>query len=306
MTSYTVGIDIGGTKIAVGAMAESGELISRRSERTPAHSGPQAILATAIRMATELMTVYPIGAIGVGSAGVIDPVARKVVAATDQLSNWAGTQLGTILEAALGVPVTTHNDVHAHAVGEAFTGAGRGQHIVLVTAIGTGIGGAVVIDGVPQTGAHNVGGHLGHIPVEEAAGLVCPCGRVGHLEAISSGKALLQLYLRLGGSADLVSTREVVAATETDPIAHAAVTTSALALGRAMGGLVNVVDPDVLIIAGGMRNAGELWWSNVKKGIQTEVMPILKDIPIVPAQLGDDAAIIGAAKCALDARGVAA
>lgn len=301
---FAVGIDIGGTKIAVGLVDRDGRVVARADARTPAREGGPAIVATAAALARDLMAGRTIEVAGVGSAGVIDSVRRTVVSATDHLRDWAGTEIGAMLEEAIGVPVVTDNDVHAHAVGEAFVGAGLGRAAVLVAAIGTGIGGAVVIDSVPQAGAHGAGGHLGHVSVEEASGLLCPCGRLGHLEAVSSGTALHQLYLRRGGDAAVLDSRGVIARADSDRIAHDAVVTSARALGRALGDLVNVVDPDVVIIAGGMRNAGDLWWSAMDTALRGTVLPILENVPVVPAQLGDDAAIIGAGKRAFDSLGL--
>ncbi|MGO4690154.1 ROK family protein [Glaciibacter sp. 2TAF33] len=300
LTEFAVGIDIGGTKTAAGLVNRLGEVVARADTPTPAKEGGERIVATAASLALGLMSGQTVTAVGVGSAGVIDSGRRRVISATDHLADWTGIELGAMLESLLGLPVVTDNDVHAHAVGEAFVGAGRGHGAVLVAAIGTGIGGAVVIDGIPQAGTHGVGGHIGHVTVEEAAGLLCPCGRRGHLEAVSSGNALYQLYLRRGGDVAARDSRAVIARAGTDSIAHEAVATSARALGRALGDLVNVIDPGVVIIAGGMRNAGDLWWSVMDDALRATTIPLLQTVPVVKAQLGDDAAIIGAAKRAFD------
>jgi glucokinase len=305
MTEFVLGIDIGGTKTAAGLVTAAGKVVARVDAPTPSSEGGERILDMAVRLGRELIDRHPGGArdiiaVGVGSAGVIDPIHRRVIAATDDLSSWAGTEIGSVLASAFGLPVVTQNDVHAHAVGEAFVGAGRGHRTVVVAAVGTGIGGAVVLDGVPQAGARGVAGHLGHIPIDEAAGLQCPCGKTGHVEAVSSGTALYRLYLRRGGDPTARDSRDVVARALTDPIAHDAVVTSATALGRALGGVVNLIDPGVVIIAGGMLNAGKLWWASMDGGLRQTVLPILNDVSVVRAQLGDDAAIIGAAKRAFD------
>lgn len=300
MSDLALGIDIGGTKIAVGLVNRAGDVVRRAEAPTPASLGGVHIVDRAIELARELMAGDHVDAVGVGSAGVIDPVSRRVVSATNHLANWAGTELGRMLEDGLRLPVSASNDVHAHAVGEAFVGAGRGHATVLVAAVGTGIGGALVINGVVQTGAHGVAGHFGHLPVTEAEGLLCPCGRVGHVEAISSGTALHQHYLTLGGNPRQKDARAVVLLAQTDPLAARTVTTSARILGQALGGLTNALDPDVVIIAGGMRNAGEPWWSAMEAGLRDTALPILEDVLLVKAALGDDAAIIGAAKQAFD------
>ena len=301
MSALAVGIDIGGTKIAAGLVDRSGTVVARLDAPTPASAGGAQVVATAAALALRLTAGHDVQAVGVGSAGVIDPVHRRVIAATDSVVGWAGTELGELLEQALGMPVVTDNDGHAHGVGEAFAGAGRGYGTVLVAGVGTGIGGAVVVNGIPQTGAHWAAGHVGHIPVAAAAGLPCPCGKSGHLEAVASGTGLWQLYLRKGGRPEARDARAVVARAETDPLAHDAVVESATALGEGLGGLVNVIDPDVVVIAGGMRNAGALWWSALEAGLRQTVLPLLQEVLLVRARLGDDAAIIGAAKRAFDA-----
>ncbi len=300
MSHFALGIDIGGTKIAAGIVSRSGEVVARAETRTPARLGGEHIVTAAIELARGIIGHRNIVAVGVGSAGVIDPVSRQVVSATKHLSNWVGTDLGRLLEDAFELPVSASNDVHAHAVGEAFIGAGRGHSTVLVAAVGTGIGGALVIDGAVHSGAHGVAGHFGHLPVTEAAGMLCPCGRFGHVEAISSGTALHQYYLSLGGDPRQKNTPEVIRLALTDSLALRAVTTSGRILGEALAGLTNAIDPDVIIIAGGMRNAGEPWWSAMEAALRTTVLPILQEVRVVKAALGDDAAIIGSAKQAFD------
>lgn len=292
--SLVVGVDLGGTKTAAGLVDETGAVLARREAVTPAADGPRAVLDTVIRLTRELVDDR-VTAVGVGAAGVIDPASRTVLSATDALPDWAGTSLGAKLELALGLPVAVMNDVHAHAAGEAWLGAGSGRRSMLMIAAGTGIGGALVIDGVVQLGAHCVAGHFGHVPSEEAAGLACSCGRVGHLEAIASGPAIHAAYLRGGGQA--VDAREIV--TRTDELAERVVATAASALGRAVGGFINSLDPDLVVISGGLASSGERWWSGLRAGVARETMPILADCAVVPAMLGPDAAIIGAAQAAL-------
>ena len=130
--------------------------------------------------------------------------------------------------------------------------------------------------------------------------MLCPCGRVGHVEAIPSGTALHAFYLKLGGDPGREDARAVVRLAQTNALASRAVPTSGRALGQALGGLTNVIDPDVIIIAGGMRNAGEPWWSAMEASLRETALPILSDVLLVKAELGDDAAIIGAAKQAFD------
>ncbi len=300
MTKLALGIDIGGTKIAAGLVTDAGEVLARAQTPTPARLGARQILETAVQLSKILISEHggesgqPL-CIGIGSAGVINPATHQVVSATDHLSGWVGADIGTIFRNEFSLPTVVHNDVHSHAVGEALAGAGQEYSSVLMVAAGTGIGGAVIIDGTVDVGKHGAAGHLGHTPCAEAAGLPCPCGKMGHVEAIGSGTGLYQLYARLGGDPRIKDSREVVASAAGDPLARQAILTSAGALGRALGGIVNLIDPAVVIISGGMINAGDLWWDTLDQGVRESVMPILQDVPLIRAQLGDDAAIIGAA-----------
>ena len=296
--TFTLGVDLGGTKIAAGLVAPGGVVTRRMSAPTPAAEGPEAILQTIVDLATSLIDTAPgavIAGCGIGAAGVIDPVSRTVQFATNSLPGWTGTRLGAEIERRLGMPVATVNDVHAHAIGEAVHGAGRGERTVLVVAAGTGIGGALVIDGVLQAGRHGAAGHYGHIPAAEAAGLACTCGGVGHLEVIASGPAILQAYLRRGGS-EPGDTQEIFARADAgDDVAAEVINVAATALGRSIGGLINSVDPDLVIVGGGLAAAGPRWWNTVESRARAEAMDLLAGCRIVPTSLGADSAIVGAA-----------
>lgn len=302
-----VGVDIGGTKTAVGLVREDGTVLARAETRTPAAAGADAVLATACELAAQLIADADekVHAVGVGAAGVIDPQQRLVLSATDTLPGWAGTQIGERLEDALALPVAVDNDVRAHAVGEARCGAGRGRGSALVIAAGTGVGGALVLDGRPLIGATGIAGHFGHIPSVEAEGLPCTCGRSGHLEMIASGPAVLAAYLRAQGTSAIpagdLDTRDVFAlAQHGDAVARAVIATAGRALGRAVGGLVNALDPEIVIIAGGLSHTSDLWWEPLRAGFRQEAIDLVSGCPLTRAELGADAAIVGAAMLAFD------
>lgn len=291
-------VDIGGTKIAAAVVGEHGRILERGEVSTPARDGSARILDEALSLATRLASESEIAAVGVGSAGVIDRSGR-VSSATGTLAAWAGADIAGAFRETFRLPVRVVNDVHAHAVGEAVCGAGRGKDTVLVVAAGTGIGGAIVTNGAPALGAHGAAGHLGHIPAPAAAGLLCSCGRLGHLEAVAAGPAIHAVYLRAGGDATAADARAVVARVGTDQLAAETVRAAAAALGSAIGGLVNTVDPDVVVVAGGLSGAGEYWWRALLAAARADAMPSLEFVPIVPAELGQDAALAGAADLAL-------
>lgn len=298
-----LGIDIGGSKIAVGLVAADGRVIRRTQADTPAREGREAILGTAGRLAVELCEDQPISGVGIGSAGVI--AGGKVVAATSLLADWTGTDLVRYFTELFDQPdrrpkVAALNDVHAHGTAEAWTGAGAGRDCVLLAAVGTGLGGVLVVGQRPLTGAHGVAGHLGHIASPAATGLTCSCGALGHLEAVSSGYGIVQLYRALGGDPVVRDAREVTARLGGDRYADRAVRQSAAALGSAIGDLINIIDPDVVIISGSVTGAGTGWWDALRDAAASAALPLTAGTQIVPAALGADAGIIGAARHVLD------
>lgn len=298
--AVAIGVDLGGTKTAAGLVLPGGDIEIYCTAATPADGGPVAMidnltaLVTEIRHKAEHSGLPAPVAIGIGSAGVIDTDRGTVLSATHNLSDWGGTPLADLVSARTGLPVRAINDVHAHAIGEARYGAARGLRNVLMVAVGTGVGGALILDGALVAGARYAAGHLGHIPVQEAEGLLCTCGRTGHLEAIASGTGLLALYRRRGGSAP--DTRRIVELAESgDPDALECVTLAARALGRAIGGWVNMLDPDAVIISGGLAESGPLWWSALTDAAGHEYIDAVVGCRLLPAQRGAHAAILGAA-----------
>ncbi|WP_062239179.1 ROK family protein [Brevibacterium epidermidis] len=350
----TVAVDVGGTKIRAGSVID-GRLAHVRSVPTPATTGARAVLDTIAEVVAAVIAetsgsggdesgsggaesasrgieygggiAGPGGAgsgcdfawrIGVGSAGVIDPATGVVVSATDSLAGWAGTELTAELTARTGLPVRAVNDVHAHALGEAVAGASRDARSSLLVAAGTGIGGGFITDGRLLTGRNSAAGHIGHVPSAAAAGLACPCGGTGHVEAIASGPAILDTYRRLAsefvepGSPTSTpahatppssnpatapwNTRELAAAASAgDALALRAFDAGARALGSALGGIVNVLSPDLVVIGGGLAEMDTSWWSPLRATFAAELIPAASGTPLVKAELGQDAALIGAA-----------
>lgn len=312
--SHAIGIDLGGTKTAAGVVGADGSLLFTDETPTLNRSGPEAILDATERLASRLrsraasmgITVY---ALGIGSAGVINAEQGSVISATDAIAGWAGTQIATTLTARLGLPVRVVNDVHAHAMGEAWVGAAAGASSTLMVAFGTGVGGSFISRGEPVLGHRFVGGHVGHFAssyaVDEAGGLLkCSCGHYGHVESIASGPALHAHYLRAGGDPSASDTRQVFDRANTgEPIARAAISYAARAAGQAVGGLGNIMDPEVVVVSGGLADAGHLWWDTMVAAAKDELMPPLSGLRIVPAGLGNKAAIVGAASLVLRREG---
>lgn len=302
-------LDIGGTKTAAALVDHDGRLLHRHTAPTPAAAGPAAVLDAAAAAVARLATDGgPYSAAGAGSAGLIDAAAGTVLSATAALPGWAGTALRDELGRRLGVPVAVDNDVHAHALGESWRGAAAGRTHVLLVAAGTGIGGSLVLAGRIHRGARSAAGHLGHMPVPAAAGRPCPCGGTGHAEGVAAGPAMAAEYRRRTGEAatsgpvadgGLAAVAERAAAGE--PVAAAVLEEGAVALGEAVGGLVNAIDPQLVLVTGGVSRCGPAWWRPLRTAIAATTLPPLADVPVVPGALGDDAALLGAARLALGA-----
>ncbi|USQ76989.1 ROK family protein [Ornithinimicrobium cryptoxanthini] len=313
-------VDIGGTKLAAGIVELPGPVVThRRTVATPAQEGGGAVLAAVTQLGRAVLQDAAddglgVDVIGVASAGTVSPADGRITHATDTLPAWAGTPLGEHLASVLDRRTTVLNDVHAHGVGEAVYGEGAGHRSVLVVAVGTGVGGALVVGGEPMVGAHGVAGHAGHLPVPEAAGLRCTCGRVGHLEGLASGAGLRADFLRRTGQ-DLPA-REIAALltgpdgagpdrdndhADSDLVAaaHAVLEASGRATGRTIGSLLNVLDPDIVVVGGGLAQAPHPWRDSLTEGVALEAMDPVADTRVVISSAGPDAALWGAAHVAL-------
>ena len=324
--THVIGVDLGGTKTAAGVVGPSGEVLMLETIPTLNRAGGEAILdATAALIAGLVERATDAGisvsGVGIGSAGVIDATTGMVVSATDAIHGWAGTELVSGLSSRLSLApsmVRAVNDVHAHALGEAWLGAAAGSSSSLMVAFGTGVGGSFVLNGAPVLGHRFVGGHVGHFASPYAAlggtPLPCVCGGSGHVEAIASGPALYEAFLRFGGSSmDAADTRGVfalvdseahdggAAAASADSRAAAlrAIEVGAAAAGQAVGGLINILDPETVVISGGLADAGELWWKPMDAALRQELLSPLVSVPVLRATLGNTAAIVGAAKLVL-------
>ena len=311
MSLPVLALDLGGTKIrgalVHGAAAEDARhgappRIERVAEvPTPATEGPNAILGAAATLAEQVRAGTEVRAVGVSSAGVIDSDRGRVTHATSSLTGWAGTDVRGPLVERFRAPVSVLNDVHAHGLGEARFGAGRDRASLLLVAVGTGIGGCHVVEGRVVSGSHGAAGHVGHIPVPEADGIPCPCGREGHLEGLASGPGIVRLAARLGADPSLRDGRALAAAAAAgDEPALEAYRVAGHATGRVIGALLNVLDPEVVALTGGVPEAGGPWHDAVREGIAREAMDVVAGTPVLAARAGSHAALLGAAARALD------
>jgi glucokinase len=311
-----IGIDAGGTKVLGLLVDADGGILDRLQLGTPANDA-EASAADVIEVATKLATAHADAvAIGVGAAGLVDRKGRLRFAPNVA---WRELSLHDRVADAVGVPVLVDNDATAAAWGEFRFGAARGFDDVLLLTIGTGIGGGVVSGGRLYRGAHGFAGEMGHFIVEPG-GPQCGCGNMGCLESVASGRAIDRLgraaavehptseLARLAGGDPGRAVGPVVtrAAKAGDPIATRVLAEVGRRLGEGIAGLVNVLDPAVVVVGGGAIDAGDLLLEPARAAYRSSVEGggHRPDVPIVAAELGNDAGAVGAADLArLEAAG---
>jgi glucokinase len=294
MTALTVGVDIGGTKIAVGAVDGNGHPVGDTlTASTPAKDGADAILGEVSRLIGVVRALHPtIVGIGIGSAGVFDQEG-VVSSATDILSGWMGTPVGARVADATGLPVVTVNDVNAIAVGEHFVGAAVGFENVLVVAVGTGVGGAFLQNGALVRGRAGVAGSIGHTVSSAAERRRCSCGQPDHVEPHASGPGIELTYYQASGQK--ASLREISAAADNgDHAATDAIRLGATSMGAAIASAINMLDPELVLVGGGVAQVGDVYFDALRASVASRALAPVAEIDILPAALGTRAAIIGA------------
>ncbi|MCB0914789.1 MAG: ROK family glucokinase [Actinobacteria bacterium] len=310
--SLTIGVDIGGTKIAAGVVDEDGKILTRTRRRTP-NRDLDAVMAIVNDAISELATRHKITAIGVGTAGFVDTARARVMLAPNL--GWTDAPLKILIERASGLPTVIENDANAAAWGERRYGAGRGAEDVIAVTVGTGIGGGLIFGGVLYRGNHGMAAEVGHLCVEPG-GRLCGCGLRGCWEQYSSGNALVRtarelasdrraeakVLLGLGdGTPEGVAGAHITEAARLgDPVALEAFAVTGDWLGRGMADLAAVLDPEAFVIGGGVSEAGDLLFVPTRAsflenltGRQHREPPELR-----LAELGNDAGIVGAADLA--------
>ncbi len=308
-----VGVDLGGTKILAAVVGADHAILGRSKKPTPAEAGGAAILEAIVACVDQAIAEAGLGrdaiaAIGVGSPGPLDSEAG-VIAFTANL-NVRDWPLGPDLSRIMGRPVLLQNDVRVGGYGEYRLGAGRGHRNMLAAFVGTGIGGCLIVDGRVVEGATGNAGEIGHIVVK-ADGPKCGCGRRGCLEALSSRSAIARrvgkaardgvesvLAAKVDKKSGKLKSGDLAAAVAAgDLVAIQEVHRAARYLGLGLGGLVNLIGPEIIVLGGGVTEAlGATFLELVRTAAAEQILvdPARK-IRIEPAALGDDAGVLGAA-----------
>ena len=290
-----IGVDFGGTKIEAAALVAGGHIIARLREPNP--GGYDAALATLRSLIDRIEAkVGAAASVGVGLPGSVSP---KTGVARNANTTWLnGRPFREDLAAALGRPVRVANDANCLALSEAVDGAGAGANVVFAVILGTGCGGGVTAGGRLIEGLNGVGGEWGHMPLpwpdgDELPAPTCWCGQTGCLELYCSGTGFQNDFRRVTGKTALGA--DIIAAMRAgDADATAAFARYTDRLGRALAVVVNIIDPDVIVLGGGMSNVVELY-DGLRPVIAGRIFSDVFETPIRPAVHGDSSGVRGAA-----------
>jgi glucokinase len=323
---FVLGIDVGGTNLVVGSVAEDGKtLLAPDSEPTHAEAGATDVVDRLVALAERAIAVTrqqapgaEILGVGVGAPGPLD-TKSGVVLLTPNLG-WVNMPLRQIIHDRLGLPAALDNDANCAVLGEWWVGAARGTRHAIGITIGTGIGGGLIFDGRLYHGASDVAGEIGHTTID-TEGRRCKCGNYGCLEAYASGPNIAlravealeagaesRLPDYIGGDLKLVTAQTVYqAAQDGDELALEVVNDTAKFLGAGIGNLLNVFNPEVVVVCGGVTLAGDHLFVPLRREVARRAFkPAVNACRIVPGELAGTAGVYGAAKVFLDQTGAGA
>lgn len=312
-TSYAVGVDVGGTRIAVGLVERKGRVVKDVKRLTP-KTGPFAVVDAIIDLVEEVcagVQTSEVAGVGIGVPAQIDFQRQSIEFCTNL--PLAGVDVRSLVMSRIKQEVTIDNDGHMAALGEARYGAAKGARDFLMITVGTGVGGGIFIGGEPFRGSRGLGGEIGHTVIE-LDGAPCPCGGKGHLEAYLGRPAIAakgkeaarqfkgrDILSAAGGDIDAVTAESVLmAARAGDVVAREIVLDAGEILGRALVGFVNVFNPRLICIGGGIGESADFMVARAAEVMQAEALAGRRDVKVVQAVLGNDAGILGAAGLAFD------
>ncbi len=310
-------IDIGGTKIITAIISSSGQVIAKEYSPTLAEGGPQAVITRLFNAIDHLLSLNnmepaQLSGISIASAGGIDTI-NGIISISPNLPGWRDIPLRDIVQEKYRVKTFLVNDASAAALGEYHFGAGRGTDNFILVTLGTGIGGGIIIGGKLYTGASGSGGEIGHMTID-ANGARCNCGNIGCWEILASGTAVAREAKKRIGNGEKSSIIETVkgrleditaekvesAARDGDPLSLDVIAKTATYLGVGMVNLVNIFNPEMIVVGGGMAKMGNLLLDPARQLVKERAFPIsAQKVRIVTAQLGNEAGIYGAAMFAL-------
>ncbi|MDP2932023.1 MAG: ROK family protein [Chloroflexota bacterium] len=313
MKAPVLAVDMGGTKILAAIISDKYQVLAREYQPTLASEGPQAVIRRLLAafdrlLSSQKMGPSELGAISLAIAGGMD-TEKGLVTSSPNLPGWHDVPLRDMVGEHYGVPTLLVNDSSAAALGEYRLGAGKGTRNMVMLTVGTGIGGGIIIEGKLYTGSSGSAGEIGHMAID-VSGPKCKCGNIGCLEMLASGTAMAREAIRrirdgqqsilialVGGNIENITAREVgTAARNGDALAADVILEAATYLGIGLVNMVNIFNPEVIVIGGSVAKLGDLLLEPARQVVKERAFRISANlVRIVPAQLGDDAGVLGAA-----------
>jgi len=309
---YYIGVDLGGTGIKAGVVNEKGEILSKGSTPTMAERPYQAVIADIATLCKTVaadanIAIEEIEAIGVGVPGICDPKTGIIPKCTNL--GWFDVPFVSELQSHIAKPVIVDNDATVAGFAEYIAGVSAGTHSSVFVTLGTGVGGGIIINGRPYSGAHGVGSEIGHMNIA-MGGELCTCGNRGCFERYASATSIIRdarravaenpesaIMEKCGGDVEKINAKIVIdAAKEGDAVAKQVFDGYVNGLAHGLVNLINVIDPEVIVLGGGVSMAGEFLLNAVREAMKPLIF--FKSMPYADvklATLGADAGIIGAA-----------
>jgi len=305
-------VDLGGTKVITALISNDGGMLASETCPTLADEGPESVIKRIFAAIDHLLSLRNMSpsqlyGISIASAGAID-VGKGIVTLSPNLPGWHDVPLKSIVQEKYKIDTFLINDAKAAALGEYHFGAGRGAKNLVFITVSTGIGGGIIIDGKLYSGASGGAGEVGHMTIE-TEGPRCSCGNIGCWETLASGTAVAKEAIRrirggekssliemVKGKIENITAKEVsLAAQNGDILASEVINKAMNYLGVGMVNLVNIFNPEIIVIGGGLSKMGDLLFEPVRRMVAERAFKLMAAaVRIVPAQLGDDAGVFGA------------
>ncbi len=297
--TFTLGMDFGGTYLRAGLVNRHGDVMHFTKVESRAAAGRDEPLDAIETVARELMAQAEVVGLGIGCPGVIDPDTGVLVGRTPHLPHWEDLGLRDLLARRLSLPVLVDNDANFVALGEQRRGAGRGARVLIVVTVGTGVGCGIVVEGRVFHGARGGAGEVGHLPLGDGS-LECRCGVTDCVEPEMSGSGLARQAETLGLE-PREATALFAAAERGELIARSLTERMADRLGAAIGTAVNLLNPDRVVIGGGLTESGEFWLAKVREALERYGLEShRRGLSVATASLGGRAGVVGAGLAAWD------
>lgn len=309
MSHAAIAVDLGGTNIRAAMVTRDGEIRHYQRVQTAAHAGVYAVveqMTTLVNQVLDANGTRVSAGLGVVAPGPLEPKSG-IVRFAPNLSGWENVPLAGLLQERLEIPVILGNDGNCAALGESMFGAGRNVSNLIYLALGTGLGAGIVHQGHLIEGIAGVGGEVGHLSID-ANGSRCTCGGIGCMEAYVGGWAIARhgemavhserssMIREIAGDGPITAEVVAEAAECGDPVARDIFNRAGKALAVGIGGLINVFNPELIVVGGGLARSGDLILEPFRASLPQYTMPpIFAHVSIVPSELGEDTGLVGAA-----------